>query len=88
MGRVFWFDESSVNCAMTRLYGRAFLHERVCGYVADVRFERMSVMGALGLGGVVAPFTFRGALNGGVFGGVCWGGFGSCAKGGGCVYAG
>ncbi|MDR0797892.1 MAG: hypothetical protein LBE70_04160 [Nitrososphaerota archaeon] len=25
----YWFDESSANCGMTRLYGRAFSHERV-----------------------------------------------------------
>ncbi len=66
--RVFWFDESSVNCAMTRLYARAFSCERVCEYVPDVRFERVSVMGALGLEGVVAPFVFKGTLNGEVFG--------------------
>jgi hypothetical protein len=35
---------------MTRRYGRAFSHERVDDYVSDVRFERTSVAGVLGLG--------------------------------------
>jgi transposase len=65
---VYWFDESSVNCGMTRLYGRAFSHERVVDYVPDVRFERVSVMGALGVEGFVAPLSFKGTLNGELFG--------------------
>ena len=48
---------------MTRLYGRAFSNERVNDYVPDVRFERTSVMGALGLCGIIAPFTYEGTLN-------------------------
>jgi transposase len=52
---------------MTRLYGRAFSHERVDDYVPDVRFERTSVVGILGLKGVIAPLSFRGTLNGEVF---------------------
>jgi len=57
---VYWFDESSVNCGMTRLYGRAFSHERVVDYVPDVRFEWVLVMGALGVGGFVVSLSFRG----------------------------
>lgn len=52
---------------MTRLYGRAFSNERVNDYVPDVRFERTSVMGALGLSGIVAPLTYKGTLNGSLF---------------------
>lgn len=48
---------------MTRLYGRAFSNKRVEDYVPDVRFERTSVMGALGLIGIVAPLTYKGTLN-------------------------
>ena len=33
----------------------------------DVRFERTSVMGALGLGGIIAPLTYKGTLNGEFF---------------------
>lgn len=52
---------------MTRLYGRAFSHERVNDYVPDVRFERTSVMGALGVKGIIAPLTYKGTLNGDLF---------------------
>jgi transposase len=37
-------------------------------YVPDVRFERTSVVGVLGLGGVVASLSFKGSLNGWLFG--------------------
>jgi hypothetical protein len=40
-----------VGLGMTRLYGRAVGGGRVHEYVPDVRFERTSLMGALGLGG-------------------------------------
>jgi transposase len=52
---------------MTRLYGRALSGKRVNDYVPDVRFERTSMMGALGLHGIIAPMTFKGTLNGDVF---------------------
>jgi transposase len=67
MTRTFFFDESSVNCGMTRLYGRALSGQRVNDYVPDVRFERTSMMGAMGLRGIVAPMTFKGTLNGEIF---------------------
>jgi len=49
---------------MTRLYGRAPSNERVNDYVPDVRLERTSVMGAMGLNGIIAPLTYKGTLNG------------------------
>jgi len=52
---------------MTRLYGRAFSHERVNDYVPDVRFERTSVIGALGANGIVAPLSYKGTLTGAFF---------------------
>jgi len=52
---------------MTRLYGRALKGERVCDYVPDVRFERTSVVAALGKDGIVAPLTYKGTLNGEFF---------------------
>ena len=52
---------------MTRLYGRAFSNERIYDYVPDVRFERTSVIGALGLNGIVAPLVYKGTLNGDFF---------------------
>ena len=67
MSNTYFFDESSANCGMTRLYGRAPSNERVNDYVPDVRFERTSMMGALSLGGMVEPLTFDGTLNGEFF---------------------
>ena len=63
-----WLDESGVNCAMTRLCGRAPSGERANDCVPDARFERTSVMGALGLDGIVAPLAYKGTLNGGFVG--------------------
>jgi transposase len=53
---------------MTRHYGRGYSNERVEDYVPDVRFERTSLIGALGLGGIIAPLTYKGTLNGEFFG--------------------
>jgi len=68
VGNVYWLDQMSINCGMTRLYGRAFKNERINDYVPDVRFERTSVMGALGIKGMIAPLAYKGTLNGEFFG--------------------
>lgn len=64
-----FIDQSSVNCGMTRLYGRAQTNERVNDYVPDVRFERTSIIAALGLDGISAPIAFKGTLDGAFFAG-------------------
>jgi len=56
-------DESSVNLAYTRLYGRAPLNERVCEGVKDVRFERQSILSTIRLNGAMCPIVFEGTLN-------------------------
>jgi transposase len=56
-----------VNTALTRTYGRAPSGERVNDYVPDARFERMSVISTIRLGGEMAPFCFEGTLNGELF---------------------
>jgi len=68
VGNTYWLDQMSINCGMTRLYGRAFKNERINDYVPDVRFERTSVMGAMGIKGMVAPLAYKGTLNGEFFG--------------------
>jgi len=67
VGNVYWLDQMSINCGMTRLYGRAYKNERINDYVPDVRFERTSVMGALGLDGMIASLAYKGTLNGDFF---------------------
>jgi transposase len=63
VSKLKFIDQSSINCGMTRLYGRAPSNERVNDYVPDVRFERTSVIAALGLEGITAPLAFKGTLN-------------------------
>jgi transposase len=62
-----FLDETSVNCAMTRLYGRALKNERIYDYVPDVRFKRTSVISTIRLNGYSVPFMFKGTLNGDLF---------------------
>jgi transposase len=69
VSKLKFLDEMSVNCGMTRLYGRAFSNERVNDYVPDVRFERTSIIGALGSNGIIAPMVYKGTMNGELFGG-------------------
>jgi transposase len=56
-------DESSVNLAYTRLYGRAKTNERVSEGVFDVRFERKSVLSTIRTNGEMCPLIFDGTLN-------------------------
>lgn len=67
VGKLVFLDESSINCGMTRLYGRALKNERVNDYVPDVRFERTSIISTIRLNSQQAPLVFKGTLNGVVF---------------------
>ena len=60
-------DETSVNCGMTRLYGRAASNERIYDYVPDVRFKRTSIISTIRLNGDIVPFMFKGTLDGDLF---------------------
>jgi hypothetical protein len=62
-----FLDETSVNCGMTRLYGRALKNERIYDYVPDVRFKRTSVISTIRLNGDSVPFMFKGTLDGDLF---------------------
>ena len=62
--RLVFLDETSVNCGMTRLYGRAVKNERTYDYVPDVRFNRTSVISTVRLNGESVPMMFKGTLNG------------------------
>jgi transposase len=67
ISNTYWLDETGVNCAMTRLYGRAFSDERIHEYIPDARFERTSMIGAMGLNGVIAPMVYKGTMDGKFF---------------------
>jgi len=60
-------DESSINLAYTRLYGRAKTNERIKEGVVDARFERKSILSTLRLNGEMCPLVFDGTLNQHVF---------------------
>ena len=54
--RLVFLDESGILTNMTRRSARAPIGERACGYAA-VNWKRLTVLGALGLDGVVAMTT-------------------------------
>ena len=60
-------DESSVNLAMTRLYGRAPAEERVVGSVPQNYGPNVTMLGALGIQGLQAAMTVNGATDADVF---------------------
>ena len=62
-----FIDETGINLAMTRLYGRAFGEERVVDYVPDVRFDRVSLLSSVRLDGTLVPLTYSGTLDGKLF---------------------
>lgn len=67
MRRCKFVDESGVNIAMTPLYGRAPRGERVIGSVPQNYGSNLTMIAALGVGGLNALMTVEGATDGEVF---------------------
>jgi transposase len=65
--RFVFVDESAVNTAMTRRYGRAPRGERAHDSAPRNYGSHTSLIGALGLRGVVAALTVEGAVDAEVF---------------------
>jgi transposase len=65
--RLKFVDESGVNISMTRLYGRAPRGERVIGSVPQNYGENVTMLAAMGIGGVGAVMTVNGATDADVF---------------------
>lgn len=65
--RLKFIDESGVNIAMTRLYGRAPRGERVVGSAPQNYGENITLLGALSASGLCALMTVNGATDGEVF---------------------
>ena len=63
VSNLVFLDESSINLAYTRLYGRALKNERIKEGVKDVRFERQSILSTFRLNGEMCPLIFSGTLN-------------------------
>lgn len=60
-------DESGVNLAMTRRYGRALRGEQVYAERPGNRGENISLLGALSLDGLIATMSIPGSVNTDVF---------------------
>jgi len=61
--KLICLDESSINLAYARNYGRAKTNQRIREGRKDVRFERQSILSTISLSGKVCPFVFEGTLN-------------------------
>lgn len=65
--KLVFLDESSINLAFTRLYGRAYSNERINEGRPDVRFQRESILSTVRLNGEKCPIIFEGTLNKEIF---------------------
>jgi transposase len=65
--RCKFIDESGINLALTRLYGRAPRGERAVGSVPQNYGANVTLIGALSPRGLEAPMTVEGATDGEVF---------------------
>ena len=65
--RLKFIDESGNNLALTRLFGRAAPGARIAEGVPQNRGENVTMLAAIGLGGVSAPRPVNGAVDGEVF---------------------
>jgi transposase len=65
--RLVFVDECGVLTNMARLYGRSRRGTRALGTVPCGPWRRLSVLGALGIGGLVAALSVEAATSGAVF---------------------
>jgi transposase len=66
-GRLVFIDETGIDTRMTRAYARAAKGQRAVGKVPRGRWERLTVLGALALDGVVASRSVAAATGTAVF---------------------
>jgi transposase len=65
--RLVFLDECGVLTNMARLRGRSPRGQRACGAVPSGHWTRLTVLGALGTGGMVAAMAVEAATDGAVF---------------------
>jgi DDE superfamily endonuclease len=65
--RFVFLDESAALTNLTRSYAWSPRGERACGSVPGGRWERLTVLGGLGLEGIVGPMSIPAATDGAVF---------------------
>lgn len=66
-GRLIFLDESGVDTRLTRTHARAAPGRRALGVVPGGSWERLTVIGALGLEGLVASMSIAAATTASVF---------------------
>lgn len=67
LDRLKFIDETGINLAMTRRYGRAAPGVRVVDSLPQNYGENISLLAALGVEGISAPMTVEGAVDSAVF---------------------
>jgi transposase len=65
--RLVFIDETAVTTKMARLYGRAALGERLVAKVPHGHWKTLTLVAALRLDGVTAPYVIDGAMDGPAF---------------------
>jgi transposase len=65
--RLVFLDECGVLTNMARLWGRSPRGTRAVGTVPGGRWRRLTILGALGIGGIVAAMAVEAAVTGAVF---------------------
>jgi len=61
--RWVFLDETGVNTAMARLYGRAPRGQRLVGKVPQAHWQMTTLVAGIRADGVVAPFALEGAMD-------------------------
>ena len=67
LARVKFIDETGINVGLTRLYGRATPGVRVVEAVPGRSGTRLTLLAAIGLSDLSAPWVIEGAVDGAVF---------------------
>jgi transposase len=65
--RLVFIDETAVTTKMTRLYGRAPIGERLVAKVPHGHWKTLTLVAALRVDGVTAPYVIDGAMDGPAF---------------------
>ena len=65
--RLIFLDETGIDTRLTRGYGRASRGQRAIGKVPHGNWQRLTIIGALGLDGVVAAMSIAAATSTAVF---------------------
>ena len=67
LSSLLFLDESGINLSMTRTHAWSDVGQRALGSAPQNWGTTTTVIAALGLRGVVAPFALKGAVNGEIF---------------------